>query len=473
MTNPTIDLCVIGGGLAGMSAALRASELGLKAVVLEQSADEHYLCNSRMSSCVFHLATTNVLSPPEELERAVNSATKNTAHPGLVKALAGNAERAVRWLQGQGVRFIRGSPAPYHNFVVAPPATHKEGPFDIEGRGGDVLLRTVEAALVKAGGEVRRGVSARSLIVEGGRCIGVNAVAKGQEQRIAARAVVIADGGFQANRELLRESGISPDPSRMVQRNAGSGRGEGLRMAVAAGARTSNMLGFYGHVMCSDALAIDKLWPYPWLDLVAGAGIVVGPDGRRFTDESRGGVYLANRIAALPDPASAVVIFDAAIWDSAGKAFMNPPNPRLTDNGGTLVTADTIEELAARLGLPEQALAEQVRAHNVALRSGELDLLSPPRSKGPLAPMPIGQAPFHAVRVTAGITHTMGGIAIDEYARTSRADGSVFDGLYAAGSATGGVEGGEHAGYVGGLVKACVTGLLAAEHAASQTKASA
>jgi fumarate reductase flavoprotein subunit len=436
--------------------------------VLEQSGEQHYLCNSRMSSCVFHLATTNVLSPPAELECAVNAATQGTAHPGLVKALAGNAERAVRWLQGQGVRFIKGSAAPYHNFVVAPPATHKDGPFDIVGRGGDVLLRTLEAALDKAGGTIRRGVSARELLVRDGRCHGVLAIAGGTEERIEARAVVIADGGFQANRELLREHGISPDPARMIQRNAGSGRGEGLRMAIAAGARTSNMLGFYGHVLCRDALSNDKLWPYPWLDLVAGAGMAVGPDGRRFADESRGGVYLANRIAALPDPASAVAIFDQAIWDGPGAAFMNPPNPRLPDHGGTVAKAATIVELAGKLGLPAQAVADEVRRHNEAVAAGAPERLAPPRSKGPLAPQPIAQAPFYGVPVAAGITHTMGGIAIDEHARASRADGSAFAGLYAAGSATGGVEGGEHAGYVGGLVKACVTGLLAAEHLAGQ-----
>src|SRR5690606_15314258 len=171
--NRTFDICVVGGGLAGLSAALRAGQLGLHAVVLEQSPEERYLCNSRMSSCVFHLAATNVLSPPEELERAVTAATQGRAHPALAKALAANAERAVRWLQQQGVRFIRGGAAPYHNFVVAPPATHKDGPFDIAGRGGDVLLRTLEAALVQAGGEVRRGTAVRALRVEGGRCTGV------------------------------------------------------------------------------------------------------------------------------------------------------------------------------------------------------------------------------------------------------------------------------------------------------------
>ncbi|OUM00134.1 FAD-dependent oxidoreductase [Variovorax sp. JS1663] len=468
MTTTPIDLCVVGGGLAGLSAALRAAELGLKPVVLEQSAEQHYLCNSRMSSCVFHLASTNVLSPPAELERAVQAATQGTAHPGLVRALAGNAERAVRWLQGQGVRFIKGSAAAYHNFVVAPPATHKEGPFDIVGRGGDVLLRTLEAALAKAGGSIRRGVSARELLVRDGRCHGVLADAGGAQERIEARAVLIADGGFQANPELLREYGISPDPARVVQRNAGSGRGEGLRMAIAAGARTSGMLGFYGHVLCRDALSSDRLWPYPWLDLVAGAGMAVGPDGRRFADESRGGVYLANRMAALPDPASAIAIFDQAIWDGPGAAFLNPPNPRLPDHGGTVVTADTIEQLAGQLGLPAEALADEVRRHNAAVAAGGLDRLVPPRSQGPLAPQPIATAPFYGVPVAAGITHTMGGIAIDEHARAQHAGGAVFAGLYAAGSATGGVEGGEHAGYVGGLVKACVTGLLAAEHLAAE-----
>ncbi len=471
--NPQIDVCVVGGGLAGMSAAVRASELGLTVVLLEQSPDASYLANSRMTSGVFHLATTNVLSPPEVLEQAVNTATKGTAHPALVKALAADAQRAVRWLQSQGIRFIKGGVADYHNFVVAPPATHKEGPFDILGRGGDVLLRTLEAALLKRGGQILRGHAATSLIVEEGRCRGVVALVDGKEVHIAANSVVIADGGFQANPDLLREFGISPDPAQMVQRNAGSGKGDGLRMARAAGARLSDMLGFYGHVLSREALTKQKLWPYPWLDMVAGAAIVVDSSGRRFTDESRSGVYLANRIAGLPDPGAARVIFDQPIWDGAGKEFMNPPNPRLLDSGGTLVSAPTIEELATKLGLPPQALADEVQRHNAALDAGTLDQLTPPRSSKPLVPQPIRTAPFHGIALAAGITHTMGGIAIDEWSRASKADGSLFEGLYAAGSATGGVEGGEHAGYVGGLVKASVTGIRAAEHIAHTVKAGA
>ncbi len=461
-----VDVCVVGGGLAGMTAALRAAELGRRVVVLEQSGEAGYLCNSRMTSGVFHLAATNVLSPPQELEDAVRAATLGTAHPGLARALAHNAERAVRWLQGHGIRFIRGGAAPYHNFVVSPPATHRDGPFDILGRGGDVLLRTLEAALQARGGEVRRGHQALALHVEAGRCRGVRVrtAADGRESVLPASNVVLADGGFQANPELLREHGISPDPARLVQRNAGSGRGDGLRMALAAGARASNLLGFYGHVMSRQALENPRLWPYPWFDLVAGAGIAVNGAGRRFADESRGGVYLANRIAALSGDAFA--IFDQPIWDGPGKAFLNPPNPRFLNTGGSLVSAPTLAELAGKLGLPGDALADEVGRHNAAVDSGGCAALTPPRSAKPLAPLPIRTAPFHGVALAAGITHTMGGIAIDEWSRASTADGQVFPGLYVAGSATGGVEGGEHAGYVGGLVKAAVTGLRAAEHLA-------
>lgn len=462
-----LDLCVVGGGLAGMSAAVRGAELGLRVAVLEKSPEANYLCNSRMTRGVFHLATTNVLAPPDDLERAVNAATRGTAHPKLARALAEDAQRAVRWLQPHRIRFIRGGAADHHNFVVATPATHKEGPFDILGRGGDVLLRTLEAQLQQHGRRVLRGHAAQSLHMTGGRCRGVVVQVDGKESVVEADNVVIADGGFQANPDLLREAGISPDPAQMVQRNAGSGKGDGLRMARAAGARISNLLGFYGHVLSREALANQKLWLYPWLDIVAGAAIVVDASGRRFTDESRGGVYLANRIAGLAEPGAARVIFDQPIWDVAGKQFMNPPNPRLLNSGGTLVSAPTIVEHATKLGLPAQALEDEVRRYNEAVEQGTLAQLAPVRSAGPLVPKPIRTAPFHGIPLAAGITHTMGGIAIDEWSRAATAEGDVFPGLYAAGIATGGVEGGEHAGYVGGLVKACVTGIRAAEHVPS------
>ena len=457
------DVCVVGGGLAGLSAAARAAQLGLRAVLLEQSEEAGYLCNSRMTNGIFHMAMKSPAIGAEALEKAIATASRGTAHPGLQRALAEDALRAVRWLQSCGVRFMKASAEPHHAFALAPPSLHRNGPFDIYGRAGDVMLRRLEATLVTAGGRLLRGRRARELILRDGACGGV----RGDDFEVRCQAVVIADGGFQANPELVKQFGLSPQPDQVLQRNARTARGDGLQMAVAAGAQLSQMRGFYGHLQCRDALHNDALWPYPWLDLVAAAAIVVGPDGRRIADEGRGGIFLANRIAELAQPAGAFVVFDEVVWNGPGRTYIKPPNPRLVQRGGTLHVAPTLEALAAQAGLPPQAFVDEVATYNAAQAANQLAALQPTRSVGAKAAFPIVRAPFYAVPLVAGMTHTMGGIAVDGWSRASRADGSVFPGLYAAGSCIGGVEGGEHAGYVGGLMRAAVTGLRAAEHAAT------
>jgi len=458
-----VDLCVVGGGLAGMTAAARGAQLGLRVVLLEQSAEASYLCNSRMTNGIFHMALKSPAIGAEALEKAIAAASRGTAHPGLQRALAEDALRAVRWLQSCGVRFMKASAEPHHTFSLAPPSLHRNGPFDILGRAGDVMLRRLEAALLGAGGRLLRGRRARELVVHEGACRGV----RGDGFEVRCDAVVIADGGFQANPELVKQFGLSPRPDQVLQRNARTARGDGLQMAVAAGAQLSQMRGFYGHLQCRDALHNDALWPYPWLDLVAAAAIVVGPDGRRFADEGRGGIFLANRIAELEQPAGSFVVFDDVVWNGPGRTYIKPPNPRLVQRGGTLHVAPTLEALAAQTGLPADALVREVATYNAAHATGRLGALEPARSVSGKPAFPILRAPFYAVPMVAGMTHTMGGIAVDGCSRASREDGSVFRGLYAAGSCIGGVEGGEHAGYVGGLTRAAVTGLRAAEHAAS------
>lgn len=464
------DVCVVGGGLSGSAAVARASQLGLSAVLLEKSSDEHYLCNSRMTAGVFHLAVRSVLDPPAELEKAILKAT-HSSHPPMAHALASDAERAVRWLQSIGVRFIKATQDPHHNFVVAPPATLRNGPFDILGRGGDVLLDALHKTIRAGHGTIRLGCAASELLVEDGACTGVvvSAASAGKEV-IRAANVIIADGGFQADRELIKKYGIVSDPEFVVQRNARTGRGDGLKMALAAGARSSDMLGFYGHLLSVNALKDDRLWPYPWLDLVSTAGIAVARNGRRFADESRGGIYLANKVAALPPSGLAFAIFDQAIWDGPGRAYMNPPNPRLLEYDGAVFQAATLQELARELNVPADALQAEVAAYNAALESGAFGKLSPPRNTGAVKPYPIKASPFFGVPMVGGITYTMGGIATDENCRAQRADGTPFTGLFAVGCALGGAEGGEDVGYVGGLIKSAVTGLRAAEFIAQSTK---
>jgi fumarate reductase flavoprotein subunit len=422
-----------------------------------------------MTGGAFHVCLRDIQSAVPELEQAIVTATRGATDPALARAIATDARKAVKWLQAQGIRFIKGGAEPHHNFVLSPPSLQRVG-SDWKGRGGDVLLRTLEADLVRYGGRILRGHRARELKTANGRCTGVVGTAGGEAFEIAALSVVIADGGFQCDDDLMREH-ISPAPERVLQRNAKSGLGDGVRMARGAGARLSDMRGFYGHLQHRDALTNPALWPTPWADNIATSAILIDGSGRRFADEGRGGVYLANRVAALEDPLSATVIFDRPIWEGPGTSRFRPANPFMPEAGGKVFQADSLEALAREIGVPPGALIGEIHGHNEALRTGGLSLLTPIRSAKPYPVMPIATAPFFGIPVVAGITYTMGGIAIDEWSRASTFDGSPFNGLYAAGGASGGLEGGEAVGYVGGLAKAATTGLRAAEHILANTVA--
>ncbi|MEC7396576.1 MAG: FAD-binding protein, partial [Pseudomonadota bacterium] len=125
--------------------------------------------------------------------------------------------------------------------------------------------------------------------------------------------------------------------------------------------------------------------------------------------------------------------------------------------------ADSLETLAAQINVPGEALAMTVAEFNNALEGGALASLDPIRTTDVVPAHPIQTPPFHAIELCAGITYTMGGLAIDAQSRALDTAGAPIAGLYAAGSATGGIEGGPNAAYLGGLSKAVITGLRAAE----------
>jgi fumarate reductase flavoprotein subunit len=457
------DVAIVGAGIAGLVTALRLAEHGVRSLVLEKGDQERYPCNTRVAGGAFHVAHRDVAEDPEIIRNAVATRTRGAAREDLVNALAGDIGSATQWLRSHGVRFIKVGHETYRRHTLAPPiATHGRNYW--EGRGGDVLLRTLEAALVKAGGGILRGYRARQLLMDQGACTGVTAEHASGPVGISARAVVICDGGFHSDPQLMREF-ISPAPERLLQRNAGTGTGDGIRMARAVGAKLVGMDRFYGHVMARDALDNPDLWPFPMIDFVCAAGLVVDSTGRRFMDEGLGGVTMANRIARQADPLGATVIFDSAIWNGPGREYLIPANPTLVTNGGTLLTASDLPSLAAQIGVPAETLVDTVGQFNAAVAAGQEASLSPHRTTAQYKAMPIQGGPFHAVRLCAGITYTMGGLAID-------ADGHVLDeqeqpipGLYSAGCAAGGIEGGRGDGavaYVGGLTRSTVFALRAA-----------
>lgn len=461
---PTLDsdVIVIGAGLAGLSAANKAAQEGLRVTVLEQSSDEAYLCNSRYTGGLFHIAMDDMAGEPDWARANLERTTRGTTDPALADALTQNARRTLRWLSSLGVRFIQAGPDGLRRNALAPPGVRQTG-LNWRGRAGDVMLRTLGERLLASGGVLQRGVTARQLRMDGGRCVGVDATrADGQPLALRGRAVVIADGGFQANPDLLRRF-ITARPERLLQRNAGSGQGAGLQMAEAVGARLVGMDRFYGHLQHRDAMSNPALWPYPVVDSLATAGLVVDGAGRRFCDEGLGGVYVSNAVAQLPDPLSAVIVFDEATWNGPGRDWLLSANPYLMHAGGSLISAATLPELATRLRLDPATLVDTVERYNRLIQGGPADG-QPPRSTTAYPAWPVRQGPFHAIEICAGITYTMGGIATDAQGQVLDTQDQAIPGLYAAGACTGGLEGGgEAAGYSGGLSKSSVFGLLTGE----------
>jgi fumarate reductase flavoprotein subunit len=163
------------------------------------------------------------------------------------------------------------------------------------------------------------------------------------------------------------------------------------------------------------------------------------------------------------------------MWNGIGRHFFCPPNPNLVNAGGTLHKADDIETLARKINLKPERLRELVDAQNKRVKASRAEderlaasrAAMPSYGKGKHPAQAFDTPPYYAAPACAAMTCTLGGIAIDANARVLHRAGGVIPGLYAAGSTTGGIEGGPQVGYLGGLMKALVFGLLAAEHHAA------
>jgi fumarate reductase flavoprotein subunit len=312
MDGENVNLICIGAGFAGLTAALRARELGLSVLVLERQSEPKQYNNSRITTGVFHVASNDVRLPPEKLIEAINTETQNYAKPDLVRAIAETAARVVDWLKEQGVTLEHETRMAYvagRAHLVLTPARAMRAGLDWQGKGGDRTLGVLEDRIVALGGQVRRGVEVAKLVIANGRCVGVETSAGA---RMMAKAVVVADGGFQANLAMLKDT-VTPQPDRIKVRATPSGTGDGIRMARDAGARITEVGAFYGHIQAREAMHDDRLWPYPNIDIAATGSILVDGSGNRFVDEGRGAVFITNAIAKLADPLSASVVLSRRI----------------------------------------------------------------------------------------------------------------------------------------------------------------
>ncbi|HLN76384.1 MAG TPA: 3-oxosteroid 1-dehydrogenase [Nocardioidaceae bacterium] len=341
---------------------------------------------------------------------------------------------------------------------------------------GAALVIGLRKGLLDAGVPVWYDSELTELLLESGRVTGLRLRRDGQPVTVHARhGVVLASGGFEKNlemREKYQRSPITTDWTTGAESNTGGG----ITAGIAAGA---------------DVALMDDAWWGPTIPLTGGpyfclsernlpGAIIVNQAGRRYANEASPYVdavhamYAGEAETGVPHVPSWMIL-DQRYRNRYLFAGLGPrqPFPGRWYKHGTLFKSDTVEGLAEQIGVDPAGLAETVTRFNEMARTGvDTDFHrgdsaydkyygDPTNTPNPCLG-PIDQAPFYAVKIVPGDLGTKGGIVTDERARALRPDGSVIDGLYAAGNASAAVMGHTYAGAGSTIGPAMVFGYLAA-----------
>ncbi|QIN81818.1 FAD-binding protein [Rubrobacter tropicus] len=426
---------VAGGGLAGFTAALRAVELGARTTLLEKGGlpGGSFLLSSGYAWSYRDLPTFRREAPGGD--------------PGLQNLILERLEPYIGWLERQG--------CPVLSRETGNPLTFGAR-LDPEGTVGALARRIADL-----GGEILPNTALDGLLNDtSGRVTGTRT---NHGDELAADAAILSSGGFAGNPELVSRH-IIGGPGRMRLRSHPRSTGDGFLAAQAVGARTSaGMDEFYGRNLPAPPAEFSPAEFVEVSQLYGRHAVAINTRGERYADEGAdwSETALTRTTARQPGLRAWYVLDAAGLEGRVRERTAGEMVEAAKRAGGTVLETPTLEELAealAKHGLPRDITLRTLREYNQAVADGRGDELSPPRT-GPAAPARV--PPFVAVEVAPTITHTVGGLAVDERCGVLRLeDGGPIPGLYAAGVEVGGVSTG---GYTSGLAAAVVFGRIAAE----------
>ena len=440
MSDATYGVIIVGGGLAGLTAALRAREAGRSVAVIDPDPEDGAGANSRISGGVFHLAWGAMDEAPIELVRRMIEQTDGEVDVPLARALAHNSAAAIAWLAAQGVELAPKGPRAHDKYTFQP-WLEAVGATSQPHRGAEIALQQLRGRARAAGVSFVAGCADALRRRPEGWEVGV-----GGTVAVAGRAVIVATGGFQADGQLMRTL-VGPHADDVFLRSTGAATGTGLRLLIGAGAAlTEPSSAVYGHLLSASAVSEPQLWPQPTVDAVARRGLLVDRDGRAFTPDADNGIALVNAMLRTGEPSGFTVVFDSRTRAEASAergATQTDGHLRdvaeLVERGAEIIEAASVPELAVRLGIPADQLEKSVDAWTGG-RSTDA-------------------GSWYAMRVLPGITATMRGVRVDDRCRVMARTGEVIPGLFAAGDVIG-VHGGPRGGYLGGLGIALISGYL-------------
>ncbi len=438
------DLVIVGGGTAGLAAAVTAGELGLRAIVIEKT--ERLGGQLLWSFGQFSAAGTRrqrshgIADHPDDHYADVMRIGGQKATPHLVRLAVDQAGPMVDWLEGLGFPFAPECPALVHGHeVYGRPRTYwGKGP---RTQGGRVILGTLLAHL-DPGICVMLGHRFTDLLVDGGTVRGVRAEGPQGPVEIEAPTTLLTTGGYAANRDLLAQlqprwpsalvgclDHATGDAHEVLQRRFATPLVLGDLYVPTMGMIEDPERPGFGLRLAESRVIVDANARPPW-------ELWVNRRGERFVaEDTRSPHHREHRLLEQPD------LVMAAVWDQRavdrGPAVIGPEWSRddelaEADRGRWLHRADSLEELAARLRVDPAGLRATTEAYNQALREGRDDPLGRSHRPGP-----VDAPPFYGAVTRGGMLLTRGGPSVDARLRPVTAGGERVDGVRVAGELLG------------------------------------
>ena len=467
------DVVVVGAGGAGMTAAITAAAEGKSVVILEsqpmvggnsvratggmnagktvyqdenefgesagvektlKTAAEKYADNETITAlaktvseqwAAYQANPTGYFDSVELMELDTMIGGKGINDPELVETLCANSADAIDWLDEHGITL--------HNVSSFGGASVKRihRPVNAEGKTvsvGSYMIPLLQENCEKAGVKMMLDTTATEILTDAnGAAVGVKATgASGETVTVNAKAVVLASGGFGANLDMVVK--YKPELKGFMTTNAPGIQGQGIEMAEAIGAATVDMdqIQIHPTVEANTAALITE-------GLRGDGAILINEEGQRFIDEvGTRDVVSAAEIAQTGSYSWLVV--DQAMVDASSviQGYIKK---------GYTVTGATYEELGKAMGVDAAAFTEPMEKWN-----GYVEAKNDPDFGRTSFANPLNTAPYYAVKVTAGVHHTMGGLKINANTEVLNEKGEVIPGLFAAGEVTGGVHGANRLG---------------------------
>ena len=393
------QLVVVGGGPAGLSAAIEAKQNGVEEVIVIEKLD--ILSGNGKFDMNFYDLINSEAQKANGIEDSAEALVADLRAEGAwdtderLMAQAEGEMELDQWLRAMGINL---------NYNYGGRGHMAEA----DAYAGEHIQAKMEEKVNELGIDVRTGTKGLDLIMENGKATGVKVECKEGTYDIKAEAVIMATGGFSNNKELLAK--YAPGTERLETSNQMGTTGDFIPVFEANDIKLEKM---------------DNIRIFPNIisgrrDLTGGGStIYVNKNGERFIDETKGGLTLGN--AVLDQEGGAFYIYDQDLYEKSYRLQKH-------NNLGYHVQADTLEELAEKLGINAENLVKTVETANKAV-DGEI--ADPFREKA--LGDKIDKGPYYGVKFEAGVHMTKGGVAANEKAEVLNNDDQVIEGLYAAG----------------------------------------